>query len=666
MTITTLNALKQHLPDFSAIKIDDVPLLIKKIITDNQRILTSLLATKEHTWDDLLRPLEKMADDLSRVWAPIQHLHSVQNNKNLRKVYDDCLVMLTTYEIELAQNKQLYQAFLAISESPGYQQLTPDQQKIITNHLRDFKLSGIHLSAKTRDEIKEIDQKLSQYYTQFNNNLLDATEAWHYHTNNEQEIAGIPSHIIRNAQQSDPQGWTFGLDCPTYQGVITYAKDPQLRQHIYQAYQSRASELTPAYDNSSTIKEILSLRHELATLLNYPDYSHYSLVTKMAKSPQEILEFLTTLAHHAKPYALEEIHTLQTFAKEKEGVTHLEPWSIAYYSEQLKQQQFGINEEELRAYFPVDQVLKGLFHVLKRLFAIHFEERKMSTWHEEVRFFTLYDENQQPVGHLYCDLFARKGKRDGAWMDECRQRHYLTPHEIELPVAFLTCNFASSSNSCGLKHGDIVTLFHEMGHCLHHLLTTINYSDISGINGVPWDVVEFPSQLLEHWCWQPQVLSLLSCEQKSLPEDLITKMIASHHFQTGLATLRQVIFSIFDMTLHSQAFMTNPKDVVKLYNEINEEYGVITLPSFNRFPHSFAHIFSGGYAAGYYSYKWAEVMACDAFTFFDPIFDQQVGKKLQNCILSQGGAKDMMDLYVQFRGRPPKIEALLRHSGFIQ
>lgn len=677
---TTLHALQSHLPDFSAIDVTAVPALLDPIMETNNKTLSHILAnTTTFTWDNLMAPLEKMADDLDRVWAPIRHLRSVKNNDALRKIYSSCLDSLTAYETALGQNQTLYDAIQSIADSPSYENLTVPQKKVITDHLRDFKLSGVHLSKEKRKQLEKIAQQLSKQQNQFNDNLLDATEAWTFNTADKAMVAGIPPHIQALAQQKAQEqkktGWTFTLDYPVYSAIMTYGENRELRERIYHAYASRASDTGPhggQWDNTSMIKNILKLRHEEATLLEYSDYCHYSLVTKMANSPTDVMSFLDTLAAGAKPHALKELDRVKHYAKEKDGLQELAPWDMAYYSEQLKQQLFHINEQMLRDYFPLTHVLKGLFSLLQQLFDIHFEEETVTTWDPAVQFFTLYNDNNQKIGHIYCDLFARTGKRSGAWMDECRQRHYLSDKQLELPVAFLTCNFAAPTEgkpSC-LNHDDVVTLFHEMGHCLHHLLTTINYSDVSGINGVPWDAVEFPSQLLEQWCWQPEVLQFLSAHvetQTPLPPSLIEKLTASRHFQTGLHTLRQVIFSVFDFTIHSEAFAKSDEDVVTLYKNIHAQYGVTPLPSYYRFPHSFSHIFSGGYAAGYYSYKWAEVMAWDAFDYFHEkgCLDKTTGHHLRDSVLAKGGAYGAMDLFVEFRGRPPEPEALLRHSGLL-
>ncbi|MHA7841126.1 MAG: M3 family metallopeptidase [Gammaproteobacteria bacterium] len=676
----TSNALQSHLPDFSAIDITELPAILEKVMTNNNEQLSRILTqTPSFTWDNLMAPLEKMADDLDRLWAPIRHLRSVKNNNALRKIYSTCLESLTAYETTLGQNRELYTAIKSLAESTAYSSLTVPQKKVINDHLRDFKLSGVHLSKHKRKQLEKIAQQLSQQQNQFNDNILDATEAWTYNITEEKMIAGIPEHIQALAQKKaverNEKGWTFTLDYPVYSAIMTYSENRSLREKVYYSYHTRASDTGPhgeQWDNSAIIKNILALRHEEATLLDYPDYCHYSLATKMANTPKDVMSFLENLAACAKPHAMKELEALKCYAQEKEGLETLEPWDVAYFSEQLKQQLFHINDQTLRNYFPVKKVLCGLFYLLEQLFSISFKEETTSTWDPEVQFFTLYNEEQQKIGHLYCDLFARTGKRGGAWMDECRQRHYLSNNQVELPVAFLTCNFAAPTEgrpSC-LNHDDVVTLFHEMGHCLHHLLTTINYSDVSGINGVPWDAVEFPSQLLEQWCWQPEVLTMLSDHvetQTPLPSALMDKLIASRHFQIGLHTLRQIIFSLFDFTIHSESFVKSATDATTLYKNIQAQYGVTSLPSYYRFAHTFSHIFSGGYAAGYYSYKWAEVMAWDAFEYFKEkgCLDKTAGHHLRNTILANGGAYDAMDLFIQFRGRPPELEALLRHSNLL-
>lgn len=677
-THPTLQSLQKHLPNFAAIDLTAVPALLDTLIETSTNTLSHILAnTPLFTWENLMVPLEKMADDIERVWAPLRHLHGTKNTTPLRSVYATCVEALTAYETALGQNQKLYHAIQSLAASSDYQKLTAPQKKVIQDHLRDFRLSGVHLPDGKRNRLEEIAQALSKQEHQFSNNVLDATEAWTFNTLEKEVVAGIPSHIQAlaqaKAQERNEAGWTFTLDHPIYSAILAYGENRHLRKCIQHAYGSRASDTGPhggQWDNSPIIRDILTLRHEEATLLEYSDYCHYSLVTKMAESPKEVLSFLETLAATVKPHALQELAEVTRYAQSKDGIEKLEPWDLPYYSEQLKQQQFHINEQMLREYFPLSHVLKGLFSLLKQLFDVHFEEETVSTWDPTVQFFTLYNARKEKIGHIYCDFFARTGKRGGAWMDECRQRHYLPNGQLELPVAFLTCNFAAPTEgkpSC-LDHDDVVTLFHEMGHCLHHLLTTINYSDVSGINGVPWDAVEFPSQLLEQWCWQPEVLSFLSAHvdsQTSLPQPLIEKLVASRYFQIGLRTLRQVLLGIFDLTVHSETFAKSTTDVVTLYRDLHKQYGVTPLTAEYRLPHSFSHIFAGGYAAGYYSYQWAEVMAWDAFDLFREkgCLDKATGQKLRDCVLAKGGAYEFMDLFIAFRGRPPAPEALLRHAG---
>ncbi|MEO8401856.1 MAG: M3 family metallopeptidase [Gammaproteobacteria bacterium] len=670
---------QKQLPSFSTIVPTEIEPLLKEVLNENRQKRQKLLANvKAVSWNTLLVPLEDMDNQLNKMWSPISHLHSVMESDELRAAYNACLPLLTEYHTELMQNETHYQAIKTISESPDFKNLHAAQRKVIENELRDFRLSGVSLPADKKLRFAELQKKLSKLTTQFSENLLDATHGWTFHVTELELLTGLPEQTLeiaaQNAKQKSKTGWILTLDYPCYSSVIKYLANRDLRKTMYEAYVTRASDVGPnagRFDNTKLMEDIVQTRHELAQLLNFPSFAEYSLATKMAHDPNLVLTFLNDLVTKSKKSAEADMQELTEFAKSQDGITTLEPWDLPYYGEKLQESKYSISQEELRQYFPVNKVLEGMFTVMGRLFGIKIVERHdVDIWHPHVQFFEVYDNENNLRGYFYTDLYARPHKKDGAWMDECRVRQILPDNTLQYPVAFLTCNFMRpiGDKPGTLTHDEVQTVFHEFGHCLHHLLTQVDYAPVSGINGVPWDAVEFPSQFFEHWCWDKESLTLISAHEttgESLPDALYKKLIAAKNFQSGMQMLRQLEFALFDFRLHLEFDPSKGPQVQKILDDVRLKTAVVPTAKFNRFQHSFSHIFSGGYAAGYYSYKWAEVLSSDAFSRFEEqgVFDRVSGRAFLNNILEQGGVCDPMDLFVAFRGRLPTIDALLRHSG---
>ncbi len=669
-----------QLPDFSVISYDQIKEALEQILMQNRTQLNEIVNNTHTNWDSVMRPLEEMDNRLNKMWSPVSHLHAVMESDELREAYNACLPLLTDYQTDLLQNEKLFQAIKTLSDQPDHQKFSDVQKKAIKNDLRDFRLAGVSLSPDAKARFTELQKKLIQLSTQFGENVLDATHAWSMHVTDRDTLQGLPEQTLKMAEhtaaQQNKTGWVFTLDYPCYSTVMKYLHNRELRRLMYEAYVTRASDQGPdakRFDNTTIMEEILKIRYELSNLLGFANFVEYSLVTKMAKNPEQVLTFLQDLVEKSKPFALREMDELNEFANSSDGIAQIEAWDLPYYSEKLRLAKYAISQEELRAYFPVNNVLNGMFTVMGRLFGINIKERTgVDTWQPQVKFFEIYDAKNQLRGYFYTDLFARPHKRDGAWMDECRVRQRLSDHTLQYPVAFLTCNFTPPLNNKPslLTHEDVQTLFHEFGHCLHHLLTQVEFSSLSGINGVPWDAVEFPSQFFEHWCWDFATLQLISAHEKTgepLPMQLYEKMLAAKNFQAGMHMLRQLEFALFDFRLHLEFDPTKGPQVQKILDDVRSKVAVVPIPAFNRFQHSFSHIFAGGYAAGYYSYKWAEVLSSDAFARFEEqgIFDQASGQAFLNNILEQGGVYEPMDLFVAFRGREPTIQALLRHSGLV-
>jgi oligopeptidase A len=670
-----------HLPIFSKIVPDAIEPALDHLLAENRATIKNLLETStdtHFTWSNLIAPLEELSDRLESFWSPIGHLNAVLNSESLRKVYHACLTKLSDYQTELGQNESLYKAYLAVAQSPKFKSLNQAQQKLINDALRDFKLSGVTLPAPEKKRFAELEKKLTLATNKFEENVLDATDNWSLLITDEKMLEGLPENTREEAKSAakrkDKEGWLITIEAPVYISVITYAENATLRQTVYEAYTTRASDQGPnagKWDNSAVMLEILNLRHELAGLLHYKNYAELSLATKMAKSPEQVLAFLNDLANRSYDTAIREFEELEVFANENFDVERLNPWDIAYYSEKLYQFRFSISQEELRTYFPADHVLHGLFTIVKHLFGIHVLEKKgIDTWHPDVRFYEVYDANKQLRGQFYLDLYARPRKKNGAWMDECRSRHRFANGHLQIPVAYLTCNFSQplSDKPSLLTHDEVITLFHEFGHGIHHMLTQIDYPSVSGISGVAWDAVEMPSQFLENWCWEKQGLDIISnhyVNNTPLPTNFLQKMIAAKNFQSAMHMVRQLEFSLFDFRLHHEFDPKKTNQIQKILDEVRKKVSVVPIASFNRFQNNFSHIFAGSYGAGYYSYKWAEVLASDAFAVFEEsgILNPETGKRFLQSVLEQGGSREAMELFIEFRGREPTIDALLRHSG---
>jgi oligopeptidase A len=667
------------LPPFEQIKPEHVEPAIDTLLAENRHsVEQSLSGTKEYTWDNLVQPLEDMDDRLSRAWSPVSHMNSVVNSDALRDAYNACLPKLSEYGTEMGQNAELFQAYKTVKESKQYEQLDTAQKKVIENALRDFHLSGVDLTDDKKARFKEIRQQLSKLTTKFEENVLDATQGWTKQIEDETRLAGLPESAQAMAKQAADQkelhGWLFTLDFPSYFAVMTYADDRDLRSEMHQAYVTRASDQGPnagKWDNSQVMEDILALRHELAQLLGYKSYAERSLVTKMADTPERVLGFLHDLAKRSKADANKELHELEEFARNEHGVEKLEPWDIGYYSEKLRQHTYAISQEELKPYFPETSVISGMFEVVKRLYGITIKQLNgTETWHPDVRFYEIRDELDNLRGEFYLDLYARENKRGGAWMDDCIGRKRNADQTVQTPVAYLTCNLTPpiGDDPAMFTHDEVITLFHEFGHGLHHMLTRVEHVGVSGINGVAWDAVELPSQFMENWCWEKEALDLIASHYKTgenLPDELYNKMYAAKNFQAGMQMVRQLEFALFDFRMHHEYEPTKGAHIQQTLDEVRQEVAVIEPAAYNRFQHGFTHIFAGGYAAGYYSYKWAEVLSADAFSLFEEegIFNHQTGLKFLRAVLEQGGTREPMELFVEFRGREPRIDALLRHSG---
>ncbi|MDG6338961.1 oligopeptidase A [Glaesserella parasuis] len=664
------------LPKFSQIQPEHVVPAIEQLIQQCRDTIEQVSQIDTPTWENFYLPQAITGDKLSRAWSPVGHLNSVKNSSELREAYQACLPMLSEYSTWVGQHQGLYQGYVKLKNSPEFATYSLAQKKAIENSLRDFELSGISLPADKQKRYGEISARLSELSSQFSNNVLDATMGWDIVIDDDADLKGLPESALEgaklSAQSKEKSGYRFTLEFPSYLPVMTYCENRELRQKMYEAYNTRASDQGPnagKWDNSAIMAETLELRLELAKLLGFESYVELSLATKMAENPTQVVDFLEGLANRSKEQGKKELAELKAFAKESYGVSELQPWDIAFYSEKQKQALYAINDEELRLYFPEERVLSGLFELVKRIFGIRVEEQKeFDSYHENVRFFNIFDETDRLRGSFYLDLYARENKRGGAWMDDCINQKRLADGSLQKPVAYLTCNFNKpiGDKPALFTHDEVTTLFHEFGHGIHHMLTEIDVGDVSGINGVPWDAVELPSQFLENWCWEEDALAFISGHYQTgepLPKEKLTQLLKAKNFQAAMFVLRQLEFGLFDFRLH----MSEPKEniVLDTLKAVKAQVAVVELPTFVRTPHSFSHIFAGGYAAGYYSYLWAEVLSADAFARFEEegIFNCEVGQSFLDNILTRGGSEEPMVLFERFRGRKPTLDALLRHKG---
>ncbi|HSB96181.1 MAG TPA: oligopeptidase A [Spongiibacteraceae bacterium] len=671
-----------ELPPFAVLQPQHVGPALSELLASNRRAIETLLdELQQPSWQTLVLPLEELEDRLEKAWAPVGHLNAVTNTPEWRQAYEAVLPKLTEYGTELGQNRRLFEAYEKLAQSSEYQALDEARRKVIDNALRDFRLSGVALEGAAKQRYGELKQRLAELSTRFSNNVLDATQGWFKHVADEaaagQLLRGIPDMALQAyrqaAQTRNLEGYVLTLDAPAYMPAIQYAEDRELRAELYAAYTTRASEQGPQagrWDNSPLMQEILALRHELALLLGFANYAELSLATKMARSPTAVVDFLEDLAQRSRTLAEIEYAELKTFAAAELGIADLQAWDVPYASEKLRQARYALSQEELRPYFPAHKVIDGLFAVVEKLFGVQFVvDATIATWHTDVQVFNVL-RGGELIARCYLDLYARSGKRGGAWMDNCRSRRLRKNGELQLPVAFLTCNFTppSATEPSLLTHSEVTTLFHELGHGLHHMLTRIDTAPVAGINGVAWDAVELPSQFMENWCWELAAIPLISGHYQTgatLPPELLDKMLAAKNFQAGMIMMRQLEFSLFDFKLHRDYDAAQPRSIQAVLDEVRTQVAVYAPPAFNRFQHSFSHIFAGGYAAGYYSYKWAEVLSADAFSLFEEngIFDRETGRRFLHEILERGGAREPMVLFEAFRGRQPQVDALLRHNG---
>jgi oligopeptidase A len=666
-----------ELPPFTAIGAEHVEPAIEQLIEQNRTGLTAQLAgLGKVSWDSLIEPIDERNEMLNQAWSPVGHLNSVLNSDALRQAYNNCVGKLAQWGTEVGQNKALFQAYKTLSESQEFAQLTQAQRHSIKLALQGFHLSGVSLAEDKKQQFSDLTQRLAELSSTFGDNVMDATQAWTLLIADAKALAGVPENSLalfaQAAEEKQQSGYLLSLDQPCFIAVMTYADSRGLREEMYQAFTTRASDQGPQagqWDNSAIIDEILKLRHQLSQLLGLGNAAELSLAPKMAASTSQVMSFLSDLTKQVKPQAEKEFTELSSFARKELQLDDLKAWDIAYASEKLRTERYAISVEELRPWFPVESVIEGLYSIAGRLFDISIEEvRSVALWHGDAKFYRI-SRNGEVIASFYLDLYAREKKQGGAWMDVCRSRRKLA-EGIQLPVAYLTCNFTPpvAGKPALLTHNEVTTLFHEFGHGLHHMLTQVEVLDVSGINGVAWDAVELPSQFMENWCWQEESIALMSAHFESgeaLPQAMLDKLLAAKNFQSGMALARQLEFATFDFRLHLEYNPSNPINPQQLINEVREQIAVVKAPDYNRFENGFGHIFAGGYAAGYYSYLWAEVLSADAFSLFEEqgIFDQAAGDKFREAILEQGGSDDAMNLFVQFRGREPSNDALLRHRG---
>ncbi|HZN22597.1 MAG TPA: M3 family metallopeptidase [Burkholderiales bacterium] len=666
------------LPRFADFRVEHVTPAVDTLLEENRGLVEKLVRPAvPATWGAFVEPLEDANERLGRAWGQVGHLNAVMNSPELREVYNANLPKITQYYTELSQHAGLYGKFKALRNSGEFETLTPAQTRIIENELRDFRLGGAELGPEEKTRFMAIRERLSQLSSRFSDNLLDATNAFAHYVADTSELSGIPQDVLEAAREAaqadDREGWKFTLHAPSYIPVLQYADSRPLRELMYREYVTRAAEFgKPEWNNTPLIAEILKLRREMARLLGFSNYAEYSLTAKMADSPQQVLEFLNELATRAKPYAQRDLDELTAFARAELGLDRLETWDLAYASEKLRVARYAFSDQEVKQYFPETTVMPGMFRLVETLYGLTIEPAEAPVWHSDVRFYAIRDRAGTLVGEFYVDLYARPSKRGGAWMDEAITRRRKAD-DVQVPVAYLNCNFSApvAGKPALFTHDEVITLFHEFGHGLHHLLTRVDYLGVSGINGVEWDAVELPSQFMENFCWEWDVVEPMTRHVetgKRLPRSLFDKMLAAKNFQSGLQTVRQLEFALFDLHLHYDFDPDGPTTSLELLRRVRERVAVILPPEYNRFPNNFSHIFAGGYAAGYYSYKWAEVLSADAYSLFEEhgVLDPETGKRFWNEILGVGGSRPAIESFVAFRGREPRIDALLRHSGMVE
>jgi oligopeptidase A len=666
------------LPRYPDFRPELVTPAVDQLLVENRALIERIAGAEiPSTWRDFVQPLEDANERLHRAWGVVGHLNAVMNSPELREVYNANLPKITQYYTELGQHPGLFAKFKALRAATEFEGLSRAQKKIVENELRDFRLGGAELPPDRKERYKEINDRLSQLSSRFSDNVLDATNAFAHFVTDAGEATGIPADVLaaaREAAQSDGKpGWKFTLHAPSYLPVMQYAENRVLRELMYRAYVTRASEFGKAeWDNTALISEVVKLRGEQARLLDFATYAEYSLEPKMAESPRQVLDFLSELAARAKPYAERDLREATDFARAELGLGKLEAWDLAYASEKLRLKRYAFSDQEVKQYFPETRVLPGMFKLVETIYGLTIEPAAAPVWHPGVRFYAIRDRAGRRVGEFYVDLYARPSKRGGAWMDEAITRR-IKAGRVQEPVAYLNCNFSSpvAGKPALFTHEEVNTLFHEFGHGLHHLLTRVDYLGVSGINGVEWDAVELPSQFMENFCWEWDVLRPMTAHVDTgepLPRALFDKMLAAKNFQSGMQTVRQLEFALFDLHLHHDFDPEGKKSALDLLDEVRARVAVVRPPAYNRFPHNFSHIFAGGYAAGYYSYKWAEVLSADAYSLFEEngVLDPRTGQRFWDEILGVGGSRPALESFVAFRGREPKMDALLRHNGMVQ
>jgi len=662
------------LPKFNEIKPEHVSPAVDSLIAEGRALVEQLATSSEApTWQNFAVKLEDHSEKLGRSWSQVGHMNAVVNSPELREAYNDNLAKLTDFYSDVSQDERLYAKFKAIQSSAAFATLSATQQTIINKEVRDFKLGGAELPAEQKVRFKAVSEALSKLGAKFEENILDNTNDFKHTVENLADLAGLPQDAIEAAQEAakadGKQGYQFSLHFPSYMPVLQYADNRALREVLYRAYATRASELSkPEWDNTELIRDILKLKQEEAQMLGFNNFAELSLATKMADTPKQVTDFLDTLAKRAKPYAQQDMQALTAYAS-KLGIADMQAWDVAYVSEKLRQEQYAFSDQEVKQYFPEHKVLAGLFKVTETIFGVHVRKVDAPVWHADASFYEISNAENQPIAYFYLDLYARNHKRGGAWMDECisRRQH---AHGLELPVAYLTCNFSApvGGKPALFTHDEVITMFHEFGHGLHHMLTQVDEYGVSGIKGVEWDAVELPSQFMENFCWEWEVLRQMTAHVDTgaqLPRELFDKMVAAKNFQAGMQMVRQIEFSLFDMRLHGDFDPNGKLTALDLIEQVRDEVAVMRPPQWNRFPNSFSHIFAGGYAAGYYSYKWAEVLSADAYSLFEEmgVLSGEAGTRFKNEVLAKGGSRPAMESFVAFRGREPSLDALLRHSG---
>ena len=663
------------LPRFAEFKAESVTPALEQLLSENRALVEDLRnQDAQPEWDNFVAPLDDGNERLRRAWGQVAHMNAVMNSPQLRDVYNENLPRITQYFTELAQDESLFRKYKALRASAGFAHLTAAQKKVIDNELRDFRLGGAELPAEEKTGFKQVIEKLAGLSSKFNDNVLDSTNAFELIIADRQRLAGIPDDALEAAadaaKQGSKQGWKFTLHMPSYLPLMQYADDRTLREQMYRAYVTRAAEFGESgWDNSAIIVDILRLRRDQSRLLGLASFAELSLQPKMADSPQQVLDFLEELAQRARPYAQRDLVELREFASRELSLEDLQPWDIAYASEKLRVERYAFSDQEVKQYFPEHKVLEGMFRVVETLYGLRIEQDAAPRWHDDVRFFSIRKQGGEMVGQFYLDLYARPSKRGGAWMDDAITRRR-KQSGVQTPVAYLNCNFSPplSGKPALFTHDEVITLFHEFGHGLHHLLTQVEVLGVSGINGVEWDAVELPSQFMENFCWEWDVLKDMSRHVDTgapLSRELFEKMVAAKNFQSGMQTVRQLEFAIFDMRLHSDFDPEGRKTPLQLADEVRRGVAVLFPPAYNRFPNSFSHIFGGGYAAGYYSYKWAEVLSADAYSLFEEsgVLSPETGHRFWSEILGMGGSRSALESFTAFRGREPSIDALLRHNG---